>query len=622
MAQDSEGNAAIERLERRVAALEGLVRQLVAPALPPRPPITAAPPPAPAAPAAPKPLAPPRPYVRDVDWEQWFGGKGLLLVGVVALLASSGFFLKYAFDRGWVAPWLRVTGGIIAGLAVAVAGERQILQGMRRFGLALVGAGGGLVYLALWAAAGPYALIARVTGTILIAGLTALVTWRAAHYDAEPLGLWALLGAFAAPVLLPAPDARPEMLLGYGALVGYATGALAHRRQWRRVFDAALVGYFILVPALIADVMPSVAGLTYLALGGLMTLRGVAGRPWPEARLCGVALAWTLLLINSNGAAPDIARVAVLGAAALLLAQWWDDRRQIAFQSVELQFEMDDRGVLFLAAPAAFCAVAARAGAGPLAQAPEMATAAAAVLYLATGWRQRWAPFVAAGFGLIAVAIAQQWGDAMVIAEWSALVLLAVLADRRLDQRGGPGVAGILAPIAALGLLARLAFDRGDAFTGPWARALYAYAVFIGGAAFAWRRRPDEPRWMRGGTMFLWALTGVVLLAGVSFQLLHFFGARAERGVGGLVAGNLALSVYWLIYAGVVVRIGFWLRRATVRTAGLGVAALAAAKIVLFDLSRLDALYRVGSFFGLALVSLGVAYAYNRVAKKADQLSE
>jgi len=609
MAQDPDSNDAIERLERRVAALEGLVRQLVAPAAPPRPPLTAAPPPAP---AAPKSLAPSRPYVKDVDWEQWFGGKGLLLVGVVALLASSGFFLTYAFDRGWIAPWLRVAGGIIAGLAVAVAGERQVLQGMRRFGLALVGAGAGLVYLALWAAAGPYALIARLAATLLIAGLTALVIWRAAHHDAEPLGLWALLGAFAAPVLLPSPDARPEMLLGYSALIGYATGALAHRRQWRLVFDAALAGYFILVPALIASAMPSVAGLAYLALGGLMTLRGVTGRPWPEARLCGIAIAWTLLLINGKGVSPDIAWGALLGAAALLLAQWWDDRRQNAFRNVELQFAMDDRGVLFLAAPMAFCLVAARSGAGPLAYAPVIAAAVPAALYLATGWPKRWAPFVAVGLGLVAVAIALQWGDSTLIAGWSVLALLAVVADQRLDQRGGPGVAGILAPLATLGLLVGLAAGKGEAFTGAESRSLYVFAVCIGGAAWAWRTRVEQPAWMRGGKEFLWALTGIVLLAGVSFELVHFFGARAERGVGLQVAGNLSLSVYWLLYAGVLVRIGFWRAQALVRAAGLGVAALAAAKIVLFDLSRLDALYRVGSFFVLALVSLAVAFAYNR----------
>lgn len=64
--------------------------------------------------------------------------------------------------------------------------------------------------------------------------------------------------------------------------------------------------------------------------------------------------------------------------------------------------------------------------------------------------------------------------------------------------------------------------------------------------------------------------------------------------------------------AGLAVRLGFWLDSWAVRTVGLAVAGLAAAKIALFDLSRLEALYRVGSFFVLALIARAVAYAYNR----------
>jgi uncharacterized membrane protein len=48
------------------------------------------------------------------------------------------------------------------------------------------------------------------------------------------------------------------------------------------------------------------------------------------------------------------------------------------------------------------------------------------------------------------------------------------------------------------------------------------------------------------------------------------------------------------------------------RIAGLLVAGLAVLKVVLFDLSTLDALYRVGSVFILALVALSLAYLYYR----------
>jgi uncharacterized membrane protein len=42
------------------------------------------------------------------------------------------------------------------------------------------------------------------------------------------------------------------------------------------------------------------------------------------------------------------------------------------------------------------------------------------------------------------------------------------------------------------------------------------------------------------------------------------------------------------------------------------VAGLAVAKVIFFDLSSLDALYRVGSVFLLALVALSLAYLYYR----------
>jgi uncharacterized membrane protein len=45
---------------------------------------------------------------------------------------------------------------------------------------------------------------------------------------------------------------------------------------------------------------------------------------------------------------------------------------------------------------------------------------------------------------------------------------------------------------------------------------------------------------------------------------------------------------------------------------------VAVLKVVLFDLSGLDALYRVGSVLILGLVSLGLAYIYNRRAQSGE----
>src|SRR5512134_1340478 len=112
----SEERQAIEQLEARLARLEAIVRHLArhlpagAP-VPPSPPAAAQARPPMAPPEAPRPdlraaarTPPPTEVGSKVksDLETWIGQRGLLAVGVVALIGAGGFFLTYAFERGWI----------------------------------------------------------------------------------------------------------------------------------------------------------------------------------------------------------------------------------------------------------------------------------------------------------------------------------------------------------------------------------------------------------------------------------------------------------------------------------------------------------------------------------------
>jgi uncharacterized membrane protein len=66
------------------------------------------------------------------------------------------------------------------------------------------------------------------------------------------------------------------------------------------------------------------------------------------------------------------------------------------------------------------------------------------------------------------------------------------------------------------------------------------------------------------------------------------------------------------LFAAALVVVGFRRELKPARIAGLGVAGLAVVKVLVFDLSSLDALYRVGSVFILGLVLLLLAYLYHR----------
>jgi len=606
---------ALQRLERRVEVLERMMRKLIAADFVPE---RISPTPEPAAvdsPRAPLSRPPERPHYSPPpaaapDLEQWFGQRGLLFVGVLALLTAVGFFLKYAIDRGWIAPVVRSLFAVAAGIGLAVWGEARIRAGLRRYGAAMIGAGGGLAYLGLWAAAGPYGLLERRIGVLLLAACTVVVTLLALRHEIEGLAIWALAGAYLAPVLLAPPTHNPEAFLGYLEVIGLGTGLLAYTMNWRRAFDLALAGYFLLAAGGAARVLTSALGCWFLAAGALLTLHVTRRRAWPEARVGMLALAWVLLgvALAEVSAGPESRLWLAVGAAfAIAALLWW--------QGLDLsRLRAPDEALLFLANPFVLLALASLADPKLLDRAPALLPALLAAVYLGVGWVRRATPHLVMGFALGAWAMAVDWSAPMVVVGWTALAL-AALASEQLGGRPGGRIAALGLALLAFPCLFGIALwsRASDAatFTDAWALALYGYVAGTALAAHRWGAGwvdPGTARWTARGRELLWVLCGSAVFAGGSVELQRYFGRRAP------LAGDLALSVFWLTYAGALVRLGFQHERKDVRSAGLAVAAGAGLKIVLYDLSNLDALYRIASFFALALIALAVAYAYNRRA--------
>lgn len=618
----------MERLERRLAELETTVRDLVRltglkpGAIPERRPPTGQP----ASESRPAPRKPPPPVPQPGEWkltneqlEQWFGQRGLLVVGVVALVAAGGFFLKYAFDRGWIAPWLRCVGAVLIGGGVAFAGENQINRGLKRYGAGLIAAGAGLAYLGLWAAAGPYQLIGRQAGVLIIALATSALLWRAAHHRIETLGALAAAGALMGPVLLPVSGADPKAFLGYIQLVALSFGYVAHRLSWRITADILLAGYLLLPAVLLPDSLHTPAGLLFAAVGGVAALAVTKGRSWDETRLLGVLMAWVMLLYHANlvpREAADTMWVA-LGAGALLLFAAWDQhRRHPAFTQTELPVTNDAETVLFMAAPLAFSVMPFPTRPAALAALDGVVMAPVAALYLAAGWRIRGAALVTMGLALTGLTIAMQFDGPVVIMLWTLLAIAAQALDRTYHQPGARIAAAVAAAAAFANLFTVAVATRGSgpAFADSWALALYVLTLGLVWMARGWRPRENAPAWEKDAPVLLWGLMAAAVFIGGSIELVRFFGA--QRFAGADLAQKLSLSVYWLLYAGAAVRVGFLVGSRPVRATGLLVAGLAALKIVTFDLQNLDALYRVGSFFVLALIALAVAYAYHRRAQR------
>jgi uncharacterized membrane protein len=113
-----------------------------------------------------------------------------------------------------------------------------------------------------------------------------------------------------------------------------------------------------------------------------------------------------------------------------------------------------------------------------------------------------------------------------------------------------------------------------------------------------------------------------MVLFGVTGEIGRYFELKTLSSQEASLAAGLAVSAWWLIFAAALVGAGFRRSLKPARIAGLGVAGLAVVKVLVFDLSSLDALYRVGSVFILGLVFLLLAYLYHRQGRAANESPE
>jgi uncharacterized membrane protein len=103
-----------------------------------------------------------------------------------------------------------------------------------------------------------------------------------------------------------------------------------------------------------------------------------------------------------------------------------------------------------------------------------------------------------------------------------------------------------------------------------------------------------------------------MVLFGATGEINRYFDLRTLSSADANLAAGLAVSAWWLVFAAALIALGFRKNLKQARVAGLAVAGLAVVKVLVFDLSSLDALYRVGSVFILGLVFLLLAYLYHR----------
>lgn len=145
--------------------------------------------------------------------------------------------------------------------------------------------------------------------------------------------------------------------------------------------------------------------------------------------------------------------------------------------------------------------------------------------------------------------------------------------------------------------------------------------ALVAGVAVLCSRNARVSEWGRSA---LGAVTVVALLYLGSTLIVSAFqpnvGQFAGPQVGVRQQGQALLSAFWGVSGIIALWLGLLGNTRVVRLAGLGLLAMAASKVFLYDLSTLGSVYRVASFIVLGLLLLAAAFVHQRLRSKTPQL--
>ncbi len=529
----------------------------------------------PAATTAPPPELKP---TGDTSLESRVGGQWLNRLGIIAVLVGLSYFLKLAFDNGWIGPPAQVIIGLLAGVGLLFWSERFRAKNYAAFAYSLKAIGFGALYLSLWAASQYYHLIPP---TVAFFGMCVVTLTSAAlslRQNSELLAAFALAGGLLTPILVSTGENHEIALFSYLALLDLGTLWLAAVKSWRRL----LLGSFLGTAALFAEwattyytdpqLATTFAFATFFFL--LFALSPLTGKSGEFDR----DITGLLTLLNAGS---------YFAACYSMLDQHY--RTNLAWVMV---------------ATAVFYFVLTRL--------LQRQGGAAARLH---------APLtLALGVGFLTVAIPlkldQYWIDLGWLVEAGALFWAAHRSKSWLLRFLG-------AASLALGV-ARLIVVDSEArqpliFNPRFGLYLVAIAALALLAYFANAEGGAENRQWAAG-----AILGLNLLALIALhcEVMDYFQPVAGQFIhhadlrGLNTARDFTYSAVWMIYGSALMLVGFWKKSAFLRWQAIALLALTAAKVFFYDISALERGYRIVAFIVLGGILLAVSFFYQRARVK------
>jgi len=177
--------------------------------------------------------------------EERLGGKWFAKIGIAVIFIGIALFLKYAFDNNWISETWRVIIGITAGIGFLVAGK-MLIKKYFNYGQVITGGGIAILYLSIFVAFDFYHLIPSYVAFVAMMIITAIAMFLSLYYDALSLIIVAIVGGFASPLLCSSGVNNQIGLFSYLLVLDLTIFMVALFKKWRQPNLIGFIGTILL----------------------------------------------------------------------------------------------------------------------------------------------------------------------------------------------------------------------------------------------------------------------------------------------------------------------------------------------------------------------------------------